>query len=138
MLRKILTTLGSLIMIGFGVWHFTVPAAWSWYSYITPSATELVLAVGAINIFFSLCLVLIGIMNLIFMFTRQSRFVLIVTLTLSTLLWAVRTALQIVYPQGSINVWLQYGMLSAFVLTLICFAVSLIIVMSNKGKGGSV
>lgn len=129
---KILTALGSLIMVAFGVWHFFVPGAWNWYTYILPDATELAVAVRAINACFSLCLVLIGIMNLLFTLTNQSRFVLLVSLSLSSILWAVRVILQITYPQGSMNTWLQYGMLGAFVFVFLCFAVSIILVIKNK------
>jgi hypothetical protein len=51
---KILVTLGSSASTGFGIWHFFVPKAWNWYSYIDIAATELILAVRAINVFFSL------------------------------------------------------------------------------------
>jgi hypothetical protein len=51
---RILVILGSSASIGFGIWHFFVPEAWKWYSYIDANATELVTAVRAINAFFSL------------------------------------------------------------------------------------
>ncbi len=54
LLVKILVTIGSSASIGFGIWHFFVPEAWKWYSYIDIHATELVAAVRAINVFFSL------------------------------------------------------------------------------------
>ena len=60
-LVKILVTIGSVISIGFGLWHFFVPSIWNWYSYFDKTAIELVLAVRTINIFFSLVLVLLGI-----------------------------------------------------------------------------
>ena len=42
---KTLTTIGSLVTIGFGAWHFFVPTVWNWYAYIDPAATELNLPV---------------------------------------------------------------------------------------------
>ena len=36
--------IGSSASIGFGIWHFFVPGAWKWYSYIDPNATELIVA----------------------------------------------------------------------------------------------
>lgn len=127
---KILTTFGSIVSIGFGVWHFFVPRIWNWYSYIDKSATELVIAVRAINIFFSLSLVLLGIANILLVFkTPQDRFSLIVMLFISTILWSTRFALQIIYPQGSQNPALQYSMLFIFLLVLTCFAISLLIVL---------
>ena len=53
---RILITIGSLISVGFGIWHFFVPKLWKWYSYIDSRAKELIVAVRAINIFFSLSL----------------------------------------------------------------------------------
>ena len=62
---KILVIFGSSASIGFGIWHFFVPKAWNWYSYIDGNATELVAAVRAITAFFSLSLVLFGIVNIL-------------------------------------------------------------------------
>lgn len=129
---KILVSFGSVCMAAFGVWHFFVPAVWDWYSYIIPQATELVLAVRAINVFFSLCLVLIGIANILFVYFSPSRFPLAVMLSLSNILWAVRCIFQIVYPQGSANPFLQYGMLAAFILIFSSFLIALLLVMLKK------
>jgi len=49
---KILVIVSSLASIGFGIWHFFVPSIWNWYTYINQQATELILAVRAINVFF--------------------------------------------------------------------------------------
>ncbi len=65
LLVKIFVMIGSSASIGFGIWHFFVPQAWKWYSYIDSHATELVAAVRAINAFFSLSLVLFGIVNIL-------------------------------------------------------------------------
>ena len=56
LLVKIFVMIRSGASIGFGVWHFFVPRWWNWYAYIDSHATELVIAVRAINIFFSLTL----------------------------------------------------------------------------------
>lgn len=65
---KVLVTVGSSASIGFGIWHFFVPKVWKWYSYIESNATELVAAVRAINTFFSLSLVLFGLINILFVY----------------------------------------------------------------------
>jgi hypothetical protein len=130
---NILTTFGSIISIGFGVWHFFVPKIWNWYAYIDERATELIIAVRAINIFFSLSLILLGIANLLIVFKiPQDKFSLIVLLSVSTILWGVRAVLQIMYPQGSQNHWLQTGMLVIFLLVFACFAISLLLVSIKK------
>lgn len=130
---KILTTFGSIVSIGFGLWHFFVPKIWNWYSYIDETATELIVAIRAINIFFSLSLVLLGIINLLFLYKiPQDRFSLIVMLGASIVLWSTRCVLQIIYPQGSQNQVLQYAMLAIFLIVLLCFSISLIFVLGNK------
>ena len=129
---KLLTLIGSLCTIGFGVWHFFVPKTWNWYSYIVPEATELVAAVRAINVFFSLSLVLFGVADLLVVFGAKNRHASIVLLSVSTVLWAVRCAMQLVYPQGSINPALQYGMLTAFILIFVCFASAALLAAFGK------
>ncbi|MFI0431259.1 hypothetical protein [Mariniflexile sp. HMF6888] len=129
---KILTICGSVISIGFGIWHFFVPIIWNWYAYIDSDVTELVIAVRAINIFFSLLLVLLGIANLLLIFRKfQDYYSLLVVLGISTILWATRLILQIVHPQGSQNSIIQYAMLGTFILVFISFAISLIIALNQ-------
>lgn len=123
---KILTTVGSVASIGFGIWHFFVPGVWKWYSYIDPKATELIVAVRAINVFFSLSLVLFGVLNLLFIWGGYAnRYSIIVLLAATCVLWLTRVVLQVVYPQGSINPVLQYGMLAAFIIINLCYLISL-------------
>lgn len=126
-LTTILTVFGSFISISFGIWHFFVPKIWNWYSYIDKTATELVLAVRAVNVFFSLLLVLLGLANILIITRKpQNRFSTIIILSVSTILWIVRVLLQIIYPQGSQNWTIQYGMLIVFILTSSCFIFSLL------------
>ncbi len=130
---KWLVSIGSLSTILFGVWHFFVPALWHWYQYIDEQATELVIAVRAINIFFSLSLVLFGLLNfLIVVSGRANRFAVLVVLALTCLLWLCRVAMQVLVPQGSMAPSLQYGMLAAFTLIFSCYLVSFVIVLLTK------
>ena len=123
---KVLTTVVSAASIGFGIWHFFVPHAWKWYSYIDPKATELIVAVRAINVFFSLSLVLFGALNLLFIWGGYAnRYSITVLLAATCVLWLTRVVLQVIYPQGSINPVLQYGMLSAFIIITLCYLISL-------------
>lgn len=133
LLAKILVTIGSVASIGFGIWHFFVPRIWNWYSYIDINATELVTAVRAINVFFSLSLVLFGIMNILFVYGNNSnRYSIIVMLAATCVLWITRLVLQLIYPQGSMNPVLQYGMLSAFIIVFSCYIISLCIILAQK------
>jgi hypothetical protein len=125
---KTLVLIPSVLTIGFGLWHFFVPKVWKWYSYIDKSATELVLAVRAINVFFSLSLVIFGALNLIFLYRKpHDLFALKVVLGVSCLLWAGRVAMQIIYPQGTTNPYLNYGMTTAFIVIFTLYTVSLIL-----------
>lgn len=128
-LVRVLVLMGSAVSVGFGVWHFFVPTWWNWTAYIDPSAPELVLAVRAINAFFSLALVLFGVVNVLLVWgKRPNRYSIAVVLAAACVLWATRVAFQIAYPQGSANPVLQYGMLAAFTIVLLCYAASLVIV----------
>lgn len=133
LIAKILVMMGSTASIGFGIWHFFVPTLWKWYSYIDSSATELVLAIRAINVFFSLSLVLFGIVNLLFIYgDKANRYSIIVMLAATGVLWLTRLIFQLIYPQGSMNPVLQYGMLVAFMIVTLCYLISLYIMVSQK------
>lgn len=117
----------SLITAAFGVWHFFIPSAWDWYSYMSPDAPELVVAVRAINVFFSLSLVLFGAMNLALVLrSGVPRYPRLVVLVASTILWAVRVVLQLVAPQGTEIPVVRWGMLVGFVLTFGMYLVGLV------------
>jgi hypothetical protein len=132
----VLMTVGSAASIGFGIWHFFVPRIWNWYSYIAPSASELVLAVRAINVLFSLCLVLFGLMNLLLVHEREANpYSLLVVLGATCVLWAARVVMQLVHPQGSRSAALRYGMLLTFVLVLGCYSASLVLQLLDMSGG---
>ena len=125
LLVKSLVIFGSISSIGFGIWHFFVPKAWNWYSYIDINATELVAAVRAINAFFSLSLVLFGIVNILLIHgDKSNRYSILVMLAATCVLWLTRVVFQVIYPQGSLVPGLQYGMLSAFVMITLCYLVA--------------
>jgi hypothetical protein len=133
LLVKILVIFGSSASIGFGTWHFFVPKAWSWYSYIDIKATELIAAVRAINAFFSLSLVLFGIVNILLIYGNKSnRYSILVMLAATCILWLTRVSFQVIYPQGSLIPGLQYGMLSAFVIVTLCYLISLVSILFQK------
>jgi hypothetical protein len=124
---------GSSASIGLGIWHFFVPKAWMWYSYIDANATELVAAVRAINAFFSLSLVLFGIVNILLIYgDRSNSYSIIVMLAATCILWLTRLSFQVIYPQGSLYPGLQYGMLSAFMIVTLCYIISLISMLFQK------
>lgn len=127
---KLLVMIGSTISVAFGIWHFFVPKAWNWYSYMDSRATELVVAVRAINVLFSLTLVLFGIMNMLFIFGgKANRYSTIVMLAATCILWLTRVFLQVIYPQGSLYPGIQYGILAVFTLVSLCYVISLMITL---------
>jgi len=133
LLVKVLVIVGSSASIGFGIWHFFVPKAWNWYSYIDITATELIVAIRAINVFFSLSLVLFGIVNILFICGEKSNtYSITVMLVATCVLWITRLAFQLINPQGSMNPVLQYGMLSAFIIVCLCYIISLYLVVSKN------
>jgi hypothetical protein len=126
------TTFASILTIGFGIWHFFVPRIWNWYSYIDKEATELVLAVRAINYFFSLCLVLMGVINIILVWKDPWEiFSLIVVIAASAFLWLNRIILQLIFPQGSQSKALQYGMLTVFSVIFLSYLLIFCLLISN-------
>jgi hypothetical protein len=128
-----LVIIGSSASIAFGIWHFFVPSLWKWYSYIDPNATELIVAVRAINVFFSLSLVLFGVLNLLFIFSSNTnRYSIIVLLAATCILWLTRTVIQVIYPQGSLVSGLQYGMLAAFTIVSLSYLISLFLIVFQK------
>lgn len=133
LLVKILVIIGSLSSIGFGIWHFFVPKVWNWFTFMDPKATELIVAVRAINVFFSLSLVLFGVINFLFIYSNHAnRFSILVMLSATTILWLTRLLFQLIYPQGSLYPGLQYGLLAAFALIALCYLVPLLIICLQK------
>jgi len=133
LLVKILVMIGSSVSVGFGIWHFFVPTTWKWYSYIDSNATELVAAVRAINAFFSMSLVLFGIINILLIYGGKSnRYSIIVMLAATCILWVTRVAFQVIYPQGSLYPGLQYGMLLVFVIVALFYLISLTSILFQK------
>jgi hypothetical protein len=133
LLVKIFVLIGSCVSVVFGIWHFFVPGAWNWYSYIDINATELVAAVRAINAFFSLSLVLFGIVNILLIYgDKSNRYSIIVLLAATSILWLARVAFQVIYPQGSLVPGLQYGMLSVFMIVSLCYVISLMMILFQR------
>jgi len=132
-LIRVLILIGSASSVGFGVWHLFVPKIWKWYSYIQKDATELILAVRAINVFFSVSLILFGLLgSLITLGNKADKYASVLILSSLTIIWLLRVIMQIVYPQGSLNKYIQYGMLSAFFITFLCYAIALIVIIKRK------
>jgi hypothetical protein len=53
---KILYLFGLFLSMVIGIWHFTVPYFYKWYSYIPEAPIEIIRSIDWINYFFSLFL----------------------------------------------------------------------------------
>ncbi len=136
LLVKILVSVGSAASIGFGVWHFYVPNRYRWYYYIDAKATELFIAIRAVNAFFSLSLILFGVVNILLVFGESSSaYSMIVVLSATCILWVTRVVFQGVYPQGTINPVVRWGSLGAFISVSLCYAVSLFVLLAQYFAG---
>ncbi|MCK9211864.1 MAG: hypothetical protein M0P61_13575, partial [Ignavibacteriaceae bacterium] len=62
---------------------------------------------------------------------QANRFSIIVMLSATSILWLTRCIFQIIYPQGSLNPLIQYGMLALFILTTLSFLISLYLVSTQ-------
>ena len=90
-------------------------------------------AVRAINVFFSLSLVLFGTLNILFIYgNNANRYSIVALLAATCILWLTRTAFQVIYPQGSLVPGLQYGMLAAFAIVSLSYLISLILIVLEK------
>ncbi|MBU1093232.1 MAG: hypothetical protein KKH01_02085 [Firmicutes bacterium] len=125
---KLSTYLGSALSICFGVWHFFIPTIFEWYSYMDTNAQELVFAVRATNLFFSLIMVLLGTMNIIIISSKHtSKHTITTILLVNIILWFTRVVAQIIAPQGTINFYMQYGMLIAFMMVLLFYVLAILL-----------
>jgi hypothetical protein len=96
----------------------------------------LVIAVRAINVFFSLSLVLFGLVNIFLVFEKRGhKYPRIVVLSATCILWFVRVLFQMIHPQGSASPILEYGMLLIFVFVFLCYSVSLVLTAVERSYG---
>lgn len=125
---KLSTYLGSALSICFGVWHFFIPTIFEWYSYMDTNAQELVFAVRATNLFFSLIMVLLGTMNIILISSKHtSKHTITTLLSANIILWFCRVIVQMISPQGTINFYMQYGMLIIFIMVLLFYVFAIVL-----------
>ncbi|MDH5680809.1 MAG: hypothetical protein OEZ36_04420 [Spirochaetota bacterium] len=131
MLAKVLMRAGSVMMLGFGLWHFFVPSIHNWFSYIPEAPSELLKAIRAANFFLSLELCVFGVMGitLSLMITTNRKAVLLYLLLMSGL-WIIRAFYQLVEPQGgALALWIQVLLNGSFLLTALLFIVPLLLLI---------
>jgi hypothetical protein len=85
----------------------------------------------------SLSLVLFGILNILFVCGgKANRYSIIVMLAATCILWLTRVFIQVIYPQGTLHPGLQYGMLSAFTIVFLCYAITLLMIWFQRPQTG--
>ena len=115
-----------MITLGFGVWHYAVPAMYKWFSYMPSIPDELRNGITAANFFLSTTLTLLGAYTLVVVFTRSEN--IKVHLIVMSILWLSRVVYQIVKPQGTMIPGLPMILICVFSLTALCFIIPLIMV----------
>ena len=124
MMLKIVILVGSIITIGFAIWHFIVPWKYRWFSYMPNIPKELENAIKATNFFFSLSLLLLGSLSLIVTSMLWTNIQIIqIMLIIMSVLWTSRVVYQIIYPQGKQIQHLSTIMLGMFLITDLLFLI---------------
>ena len=135
-LSRVLGTVAGVVSVGFGLWHLFVPMIWDWYPHISPDAPELVIAVRAINFFFSLSLILFGGLTVLYTWApRPGPFFTRALWAAMSVLWGARVAMQVIAPQGSASALLQYSMLTIFVLVFALYLALALLPQSATRRG---
>jgi len=76
--------------------------------------------------------VMLGVANVLSVLNiSKGKFQTIIIISISVLLWLVRVILQVIYPQGSRNQVIQYGMLLVFIIVFLCFAITLFLLLKT-------
>jgi hypothetical protein len=129
---KIVILIGSIITIGFAVWHFIVPWRYRWFSYIPNIPKELENAIKATNFFFALSLLLLGSLTLIVTSMLWEEITIIkIILIMMSILWTARVIYQIIKPQGKQIQHVSTIMLGMFIITDLLFIIPTFFVFFN-------
>ncbi len=104
-----------------GIWHFSVPYSFKWYSYIPDAPIEIYQSINYINFCFSFLLT--GISLLLMMVQKQLFADLIelkVFYVFFVLVWLSRVIIQIIWPwPSSLQMWLVVGFAMELLFVLI-------------------
>ena len=122
---KLLYKMGLLLSAGAGIWHFTVPYLYKWYSYIPDAPIEIIRSIDWINYFFSLLLT--GLSVILFVYAKRAfdqNKEALVFYGFMVFVWFNRVIITIILP------WnydiLFAGQLAAFILIFVIQLIPLI------------
>lgn len=123
---RVVSTVGGVITLAFGLWHYTVPGMFQWFSYMPDLPLELSNGIEAVNFFLSTTLVLMGLeIILIAWWPRGDVGIYRMSLAVMSVLWLLRVGYQLVKPQGIMIPGLSVVLAIVFSITALCFIVPL-------------
>ncbi len=126
---KIVILVGSIITLGFAVWHFLVPWKYKWFSYMPNISKDLENSIKATNFLFALSLLLLGSLSLIVTsWLWENTLIVRIVLVMMSILWTARVIYQIIKPQGKMLQHVSTIMLGTFIITDLLFVIPMFIV----------
>ncbi|TET77972.1 MAG: hypothetical protein E3J43_05205, partial [Candidatus Heimdallarchaeota archaeon] len=121
---KIVILVGSMITLGFAVWHFLVPWKYKWFSYMPNISKDLENSIKATNFFFALSLLLLGSLSLIVTsWLWENTLIIKIVLVMMSILWTARVVYQIIKPQGKMLQHVSTIILGTFIITDLLFVI---------------
>jgi hypothetical protein len=127
----ILMVIGLVGSACIGIWHFTVPYLYNWYSYIPTAPRAIIVSIDWINFFFSLLLTGTSVLLLIFRKEIAQRNRVAVTLYgFLTFVWACRVGITLIDPWG--YDWMLVIQLAVFCLMFILFVIPFISLIARR------
>jgi len=126
---KIVILVGSMITLGFAVWHFLVPWKYKWFSYMPNISKDLENSIKATNFFYALSLLLLGSLSLIVTsWLWENTLIVRIVLVMMSILWTARVVYQIIKPQGKMIQHISTIMLGTYIITDLLFIIPMFIV----------
>ena len=129
---KIIYIIGLLLSSGVGIWHFTAPYLYKWYSYIPNAPKEIIVSIDYVNYFFSLLLTGLSIILIILhkeVFSKNKSSVMFYGFLV--FVWLNRVIITIILPWPN-NIPFTIGLISAFSTIFILQLIPLIYILKKN------
>lgn len=128
-------TLGLVISLLIGIWHFFVPYMFSWYSYIPDVPIQIKVSIDYINFFFSLLLAgnslsLLCLKKRIFAGNREA----LVFYSFLVFVWLCRVIIIIILPWNGVYDLMFMGQLVGFTVLFIIMLIPMLKLISLNRK----
>jgi len=135
---KTLYIIGLVLSTTTGIWHFTVPYLFQWYSYIPKEYENLIVGIDYTNFFFSLLLTGYSILLLFFknkVFNGNKEF--FIMYGFMAFVWFCRVAITFVEPWPLEPIaWVAYGQQIASIIIFLLILIPFIY-LHNYNKQGN-